>query len=146
PSAREPDSDGTFEPLRRAVARAAEVYAGALWGPGGEKARDYLDRGGGKLEIARRFGLGYGADGGNALLAAMAKHGTAEELLVQAGLALPRQIGGGFYDRFRGRLLFPIRDLQGRVIAFGGRALGAEEPKYLNSPETPLYVKGQTLY
>ena len=56
---------------------------------------------------------------------------------------LPRQTGGGFYDRFRGRLLFPIRDTQGRVIAFGGRALAGEEPKYLNSPETPLYVKGQ---
>ncbi len=62
------------------------------------------------------------------------------------GSSLPRQTGSGFYDRFRGRLLFPIRDEQGRVIAFGGRALAGEEPKYLNSPETPLYVKGQTLY
>jgi DNA primase len=76
----------------------------------------------------------------------MAKQGIAEEQLVQAGLVLPRQTGEGFYDRFRGRLLFPICDLQGRVIAFGGRALGDGEPKYLNSPETPLYVKGQTLY
>src|SRR3989304_2242470 len=58
----------------------------------------------------------------------------------------PRQTGSGFYDRFRGRLLFPIKDGQGRVVAFGGRAMGTEDPKYLNSPETPLYVKGQTLY
>jgi DNA primase len=68
------------------------------------------------------------------------------EELSQAGLATPRQEGGGYYDRFRGRLIFPIRDLRGRVIAFGGRALGSEDPKYLNSPETPLYVKGQTLF
>jgi len=69
-----------------------------------------------------------------------------EDLLVQAGLILSRQNQPGFYDRFRGRLLFPIRDVQGRVVAFGGRALSGEEPKYLNSPETPLYVKGQVLY
>jgi len=85
-------------------------------------------------------------EGWNALLTAMAKQSISEAELVQAGLVLPRQTGSGFYDRFRGRLLFPIRDLQGRVIAFCGRALGAEEPKYLNSPETPLYQKGQTLY
>ena len=70
----------------------------------------------------------------------------AEEILERAGLVVPRQHGGGFYDRFRGRLLFAIRDLQGRVVAFGGRALGDESPKYLNSPETPLYSKGQMLY
>jgi len=76
----------------------------------------------------------------------MKVEGVGDDLLVQAGLVLPRQTGGGFYDRFRGRLLFPIRDTQGRVVAFGGRALAGEEPKYLNSPETPLYVKGQILY
>jgi DNA primase len=69
-----------------------------------------------------------------------------DDVLLQAGLVLPRQNGPGHYDRFRGRLIFPIRDVQGRTIAFGGRALGPEEPKYLNSPETSLYVKGQQLY
>ena len=59
---------------------------------------------------------------------------------------IPRQNASGHYDRFRGRLIFPIADTQGRVIAFGGRGLAGEEPKYLNSPETPLYQKGQTLY
>ena len=59
---------------------------------------------------------------------------------------IPRQNASGHYDRFRGRLIFPIADTQGRVIAFGGRGLAGEEPKYLNSPETPLYLKGQTLY
>jgi len=76
----------------------------------------------------------------------MARQGVAEELLASAGLAVRRENAPGFYDRFRGRVLFPIRDQQGRVVAFGGRGLGAEEPKYLNSPETPLYVKGQMLY
>jgi len=62
---------------------------------------------------------------------------------VLAGLAVRRENAPGFYDRFRGRVLFPIRDQQGRVVAFGGRGLGSEEPKYLNSPETPLYVKAR---
>src|SRR3990172_4475713 len=82
----------------------------------------------------------------NRLLGFMKGRGVTEEQLVQVGLILPRQTGSGFYDRFRGRLLFPIKDGQGRVVAFGGRAMGTEDPKYLNSPETPLYVKGQTLY
>src|SRR5437667_12027685 len=69
-----------------------------------------------------------------------------DDALVAAGLAIPREGRSGVYDRFRGRLLFAIRDLQGRVVAFGGRAFGAEQPKYLNSPETPLYVKGNLLY
>src|SRR5437870_5618879 len=69
-----------------------------------------------------------------------------EDVLVAAGLAISREGGTGVYDRFRGRLLFAIRDLQGRVVAFGGRGFGDEQPKYLNSPETPLYSKGNLLY
>src|SRR5438034_7422641 len=70
----------------------------------------------------------------------------AEDTLVAAGLAIQRENRSGCYDRFRNRLLFAIRDLQGRVVAFGGRAFGDEQPKYLNSPETPLYTKGNLLY
>src|SRR3989441_9472471 len=70
----------------------------------------------------------------------------AEDALVTAGLAIPRENRAGTYDRFRGRLLFPSPDLLGRVVAFGGRAFGDEQPKYLNSPETPLYTKGNLLY
>ena len=149
PTSREaqPEAEGKLEALRRVMASASEFYGQALWEPGGAKAREYLDKRGVDHEVARRFALGYAPEGWNALLTAMRKQGATEDQLVQAGLVLPRQTGGpGFYDRFRGRLLFPIRDAQGRVVAFGGRALAGEEPKYLNSPETPLYVKGQMLY
>ena len=143
---RAPEVDGKLEALRRAMALAAEFYTRSLWEPGGEKARAYLEQRGVDPEVAKRFGLGYAPESWNALLGVMARQGIGEDVLVQAGLILARQNGPGFYDRFRGRLLFPIRDVQGRVVAFGGRALSGEEPKYLNSPETPLYVKGQILY
>ncbi|HET8577945.1 MAG TPA: DNA primase [Methylomirabilota bacterium] len=146
PSRQQPEADGKLEALRRVMMLAAEFYSRALWEAEGAKAREYIAGRGLELDVAKRFGLGYAPEGWNALLAHMAKQGISDEQLVQAGLALPRQTGAGFYDRFRGRLLFPIRDLQGRVVAFGGRALAGEEPKYLNSPETPLYVKGQMLY
>ena len=143
---RSPETDNKLEALRRVMALAAEFYVGALWERGGEKGRTYLEQRGVDPEMARRFGLGYAPEGWNSLLSAMARQGISEDLVVQAGLALPRQNQPGFYDRFRGRLLFSIRDVQGRVVAFGGRALSGEEPKYLNSPETALYVKGQMLY
>jgi len=146
PTKQEPEADGKLEALRRVMALASEYYSRSLWQPEGAKAREYLDTRGVDSEVAKRFGLGYAPEGWNVLLSAMARHSIAPDQLAQAGLVLPRQTGSGFYDRFRGRLLFPIRDPQGRVIAFGGRALAGEEPKYLNSPETPLYVKGQTLY
>src|SRR6266511_3384037 len=146
PTQRTPEAEGKLEGLRRVMTLAAQFYADALWATDGAKARAYVESRGVDLEVARRFGLGYAPEGWNALLTHMAKEGVTDGELVAAGLALPRQNAAGFYDRFRGRLLFPIRDLQGRVVAFGGRAMGAEEPKYLNSPETALYVKGQMLY
>ncbi len=148
PTPRQPSAEGDsrFETIRRVMTMAADFYSRQLWEPDGAKAREYLERRAVDLEVARRFGLGFAPEGWNALLSFMATQGVADELLVQSGLVSPRQTGTGFYDRFRGRLLFPIRDAQGRVIAFGGRALAGEEPKYLNSPETPIYVKGQTLY
>ncbi len=147
PTERKPEADGQREGLLKAMALAAEFYADALWNrPEGEGARRYLDSRGIALDTARRFGLGYALEGWDHLLAFMKGRAITEEQLVQVGLVLPRQTGSGFYDRFRGRLLFPIKDVQGRVVAFGGRAMGTEDPKYLNSPETPLYSKGQTLY
>jgi len=138
--------DSGREELLRAMELAARFYADALWGAGGARGREYLDRRGVDPEVARRFGLGYAPESWDALLAFMRGERIAAEALEKAGLVLPRQSGTGFYDRFRGRLIFAIRDLQGRVVAFGGRAFGDEQPKYLNSPETPLYSKGQLLY
>ena len=146
PTRRTPEVEGKLEGLRRVMTLATQFYTDALWAREGAKARAYVEGRGVDLEVAKRFGLGYAPAGWNALLTHMGKEGVTETELVAAGLALPRQNAPGFYDRFRGRLLFPIRDLQGRVVAFGGRAMGAEEPKYLNSPETALYVKGQMLY
>jgi DNA primase len=140
------DSSGR-EDLFRAMDHAAQIYADALARPEGARAREYLDRRGVDPELARRFGLGLAPEGWEFLLGAMkaAAH-IGDDVLVAAGLAVPRQSGHGVYDRFRGRLIFPIRDLQGRVVALGGRALGDEQPKYLNSPETPIYAKGNLLY
>jgi DNA primase len=138
--------DSGREELLRAMDLAARFYADALWGAGGTRGREYLDRRGVDPEVARRFGLGYAPESWDALLAFMRSERIPAEALEKAGLVLPRQSGTGFYDRFRGRLIFAIRDLQGRVVAFGGRAFGDEQPKYLNSPETPLYSKGQLLY
>ena len=125
---------------------AAHFYADALWAAGGARAREYLDRRGVDPELARRFSLGYAPESWDALLTFMRSERISAETLEKAGLVLTRQTGSGVYDRFRGRLIFAIRDLQGRVVAFGGRAFGDEQPKYLNSPETPLYSKGQLLY
>jgi DNA primase len=126
---------------------AARRFEAWLWErPDGERARRYLGERGIATDTAHAFRLGYAPDGWDHLLGAARAEGYTPEALLGAGLVLPRQTGTGHYDRFRGRLLFPIADAQGRVIAFGGRALGPEEPKYLNSPETALYQKGQTLY
>jgi DNA primase len=134
------------EELLRAMDLAARFYSELLWKPAGERARAYLDARGIDAGIARRFLLGYAPDTWDTLVNFMKSERVSEETLVTVGLVKPREQRGGVYDAFRGRLLFAIRDLQARVVAFGGRAFGDEQPKYLNSPETPLYSKGQLLY
>ena len=141
-----PGADSGREELLRAMDLAARFYAETLWKPAGARAQTYLTERGIDPEVARRFGLGYAPEGWESLLTFMRSEHVAEETLVTAGLAVARENRAGAYDRFRGRLLFAIRDLQGRVVAFGGRAFGDEQPKYLNSPETPLYTKGHLLY
>ncbi len=138
--------EGAREELLRVMELAARFYAEQLWLPAGARARAYLAGRGIDPEIARRFGLGLAPEAWDALLSHMRSEKVAEDALVAAGLAIQRENRTGVYDRFRGRLLFAIRDLQGRVVAFGGRAFGDEQPKYLNSPETPLYTKGNLLY
>jgi DNA primase len=139
-------ADSGREELYRAMELAAAFYTERLWTAGGERARAYLDERGIAPEVARRFGLGWAPEGWETLPDAMKAAGVTEDAMVAAGLRVARENKPGAYDRFRGRLLFPIRDLQGRVVAFGGRGFGDEQPKYLNSPETPLYTKGNLLY
>lgn len=108
-------------------------------------AREYLTQRGVLAETAERFQLGYALSSWNGLIERARRAEISEKLLVAAGLILERD-SGGYYDRFRGRLMFPITDARGKVIAFGARALKDEEPKYINSPETSVFSKGCTFY
>jgi len=115
------------------------------------RARAYLEGRGVETGIAAKFGLGYAPDAWSALLTRFGTDDAARQRLLQVGLIIERDTRGGerqsgFYDRFRDRLMFPIRDARGRVLAFGGRVIDQGEPKYLNSPETPLFHKGRELY
>jgi DNA primase len=108
------------------------------------KARDYAERRGLSEETLERFQIGYAPLDGSALERAAEKKGYTQEQLLQAGLIVKNE--RGTYSRFRGRLIFPIRDPRDKVVGFGGRILGEGEPKYLNSPETALFSKGRLLY
>jgi len=127
---------------REALAHFRENLSGAE----GAAAREYLAGRGLTPALVERFQLGYALARWDGLLRALKKRGHPEKLLETAGLIVPRQTGTGHYDRFRHRLMLPIWDVAGHVIGFGGRALEAQEVKYLNSPETPLYRKGTQLY
>jgi DNA primase len=113
--------------------------------PQARQAVDYLKGRGITGEIAASFALGYAPEGWDNLTRALGRDDARREQLVQAGLAVKKE-QGGYYDRFRSRIIFPIHDYRGRVVGFGGRAIGHDEPKYLNSPETPLFHKGRELY
>ena len=131
--------------LHGAMERACRFFEAELRGARGAAARSYLaGRGIDEATIAR-FRLGYAPDSRTALRNAVMDAAHPEALLVEAGL-LVRPDDGTPYDRFRGRVIFPIADRRGRVIAFGGRTLGDGVPKYLNSPETPLFDKSRVLY
>lgn len=124
---------------------AAAFYTANLKGSGGEKGRAYLKKRGLTPEVVRDFHLGYALEEWDGLRRHLQNQGISLDAAQEVGLLMPRQ-QGGYYDRFRDRLMFPILDRQGRVIAFGGRIIGEGEPKYLNSPESPLYTKGRNLY
>jgi DNA primase len=114
--------------------------------PEGKKALEYLKKRGIPDTIIQEFKLGYAQNTWDSLTAFFRTKGVSLALLEKAGLALPGKKAGEYYDRFRGRVIFPIFDLTGKVVGFGGRALFNQEPKYLNSPETPVYAKGHMLY
>ncbi|APL94351.1 DNA primase [Sphingobium indicum] len=137
--------------LHDVMAAAQGFFEEQFGGIKGAEARAYLQKRGISAATAKAFGFGFSPDGRGRLKAALKDFG--EPLLIEAGLLIDpdgAEPDGGrkrdSYDRFRSRLMLPIRDIRGRVIAFGGRILGAGEPKYLNSPDTPLFDKGRTLY
>jgi DNA primase len=132
--------------LRQALAAAATYYHHLLRNAAeAAYARDYIARRGLNAETVERFQLGYALEARDALRNYLTEKGFSVEELVEAGL-LSRHEDGSVLDRFRGRLIIPIRDVQGQVIGFGARALGDAQPKYLNSPQTPLFDKSATLF
>jgi DNA primase len=116
-----------------------------LEGESGKSARDYIEARGISEATRKLFRLGYAPDSWDSLINHLREQGASTDELDLSGLAVLKD-QGGFYDRFRNRVMFPIVDSQGRVIAFGGRVMGEGEPKYLNSPETAIYTKGRHLY
>jgi DNA primase len=148
-----PEGEGTEE-LERAKVRqqiikinteAARFFFSNLGNTKGEKAKQYLKKRQISDNTIRKFGLGYSSEDWDSLYKHLIDKGYDLGYIKQSGLILPNK-NGGFYDRFRGRVMFPIFDVRGNVIAFGGRVMDSSLPKYMNSPETPLYSKGRNLY
>ena len=137
----------TDSPLYPLLTAAAEFYRQALKShPARKAAVDYLKGRGLTGEIARDFGLGFAPPGWDNLYKHLSSDTLQQKAMIDAGLLVENAETGKRYDRFRDRVMFPIRDSRGRIIAFGGRVLGDDKPKYLNSPETPVFHKGQELY
>ena len=124
---------------------AARFFYARLIGPEGGPAQAYVNRRGISMSMVKNFGLGFAPDSWSALSDAMRQKGFTEQELFEAGLMKHGRNGGG-YDTFRNRLMFPVIDVRGSVIGFSGRILGDGEPKYLNSPETPVFSKSHNLF
>lgn len=134
-------------PLYDLLQRSADFYQQALKNhPTKKVAVDYFKLRGLTGKIAKDFGLGFAPQGWNNLIQHFNADDVQQKLLIDAGLVVEHSETGRRYDRFRERVMFPIRDARGRVIAFGGRVLGNDKPKYLNSPETAIFHKGEVLY
>jgi DNA primase len=114
--------------------------------PKAKAARGYLEQRGISDEIQKQFHVGFSPDSWDSLLNYLKEKGADEKLIEQSGLVSVNEEKDRVFDRFRGRIMFPVLDVNGNPIAFGARAMGDDQPKYLNSPETPAYVKGQNLY
>ena len=147
---RSPEADDPNRPLYAINAFAQDWFRECLTDPdGGAAARTYLEGRGISPEVAERFGVGYAPDDWGALRSAAGKHGLEDDLMLEVGLLNTSDRKKDPYDRFRGRIMFPIESVSGRVIAFGGRDFESDQagaPKYLNSPETRIYRKGENLY
>jgi len=133
------------EILIRANRLAAAYYEKTLRSAAGARGREYLEKRGIRPDVVETFRLGYAPEGWRGLRDHLQREKISLKHAEQAGLLVARGDGDG-YDRFRGRLMFPIEDINGSVVAFGGRIIGDGEPKYLNSPESAVYVKGRNLY
>lgn len=151
PMPQRPEYSDSDSRLRGALhdmhAIAAKLYRTALSGPYGADARAYLDQRCVSADLMEAFDLGFSDPQGQALARKLTEERFSPEQMEASGLVRRRNEGSGFYDAFRGRLMFPIHNESGKVIAFGARAMHTDEqPKYLNSPETPIYRKTSTLY
>jgi DNA primase len=142
------ESGDVSAPLYDLLIKVSDFYHAALLR--NERAQAYAAQRGLLPETIQRFQIGYASDAWSDVLRRFGGHERAQTQLLASGLVIERERAGSsgdrYYDRFRDRLMFPIRDTRGRVIAFGGRILDAGEPKYLNSPETSLFHKGKELY
>ncbi|KAF0154878.1 MAG: DNA primase [Syntrophaceae bacterium] len=139
------EKDSLHDEIINLNLRAAQQFSRNLSSPAGKIARDYLLKRAVTNETIKQFRLGYVPDTWRSLTDYIEGSGLSLKLAEQAGLIIAGK-EGGFYDRFRGRLIFPIENVFGEIVAFGGRILGEGDPKYLNSPESPVYIKGKNLY
>lgn len=132
--------------LMQALEFSAGFFQRMLQQPAGAAAKAYLEQRGVSASGIQELRLGYAPESWDALLVAGKASGVSEKLLERVGLAVARESGTGWYDRFRGRVMFPVWDPKGKVVGFGGRVLDQAQPKYMNSPETEVYVKSRILY
>jgi DNA primase len=136
-----------YRPLYETLEKSARFFQWQLRKhPDAPRAVEYLKQRGLSGEIAAEFGIGFAPPGWRNLIDQLGQEQQTLNLLTQCGMTSSRDDGGDPYDRFRDRIMFPIRNHRGQVIAFGGRILGDGKPKYLNSPETPIFHKGKELY
>ena len=143
---RDPGPPGIKDSIFRANEAAADFFHHLLMKSGkGKAGRDYLQRRGIPGEILSEFKLGYAPDEWDGLAKALREKKISPEAALQAGLLIPRKTEG-YYDRFRNRVMFPIFDMRSQIVGFGGRVLDQSLPKYLNTPETPVFQKGELLY
>ena len=134
-------------PLHDLLDRVADYYRQQLRShPQAQRAVDYLKQRGLTGEVAARFGIGFAPPGWDNLVTTFGRDKSGRKALLETGLAIERNDGSGIYDRFRDRIQFPIHDRRGRTVGFGGRVLGDDTPKYLNSPESVVFHKGSELY
>jgi len=145
--ARPEESDKDRQQILDATQATEAFYQNVLRAePEAQEARRYLQQRGLREEVIEKFGIGYAPSGGGRLIGYLTEQGFAAELLEKAGLAKKSELGKGYYDSFRRRIIFPIKDVRGKTLAFGGRVMDDGVPKYLNSPETVIYSKSRHLF